>query len=424
MKDGDASQIKQNGGEPRFFTKPLIIIFVTVLIDLIGFGIVIPVLPYYVEGTQFGATPLELGLLVASYSLMQFIFSPILGGTSDHYGRRPVLFFSLLGTSAGFFMVGFANSLWMIFAGRILDGITGGNISTAQAYIADVTTRKNRAKGMGLIGAAFGLGFILGPAIGGILSRWGAHVPFIFAGGMALCNAIGLYFFLPESLPKEKRSKHGVSANRFLQIFDSVKDGRFRTLSILYFLIITGFSIMTTSFALYTMERFGYDAEQNGYLFAYIGILSILMQGGIFGRLVHRVGEAPLVVAGSLLLAGSLFAVPYVGPQWGGLTGLLIGMACFGIGNSLASPALTSLASKAAPDHEQGKALGIMQSGASLARAIGPLIAGVLMNTAAGVVTDHSLQVTFWTASAIMFAAFLGSLLFAKNGRVVEAHAD
>ena len=181
---------------------------------------------------------------------------------------------------------------------------------------------------------------------------------------------------------------------------------------------------MTTSFALYTMERFGYDAEQNGYLFAYIGILSILMQGGIFGRLVHRVGEAPLVVAGSLLLAGSLFAVPYVGPQWGGLTGLLIGMACFGIGNSLASPALTSLASKAAPDHEQGKALGIMQSGASLARAIGPLIAGVLMNTAAGVVTDHSLQVTFWTASAIMFAAFLGSLLFAKNGRVVEAHAD
>jgi DHA1 family tetracycline resistance protein-like MFS transporter len=399
----------------RFFTKPLLIIFVTVMIDLIGFGIVIPVLPYYSERPEFGATPFVLGVLVASYSVMQFIFSPILGGVSDRLGRRPVLFFSLLGTSVGFFVVGFAGSLWMLFAGRILDGITGGNISTAQAYIADVTTRKDRARGMGLIGAAFGVGFVLGPMLGGILSRWGAHVPFVFAGGMALVNAIGVYFYLPESLPKEKRVSQASRQNRFVQIFNSLREPKFRWLTIIYFLIVTAFSIMTTAFVLYTQERFGYDAEQNGWLFFYIGVIAVLMQGGIFGRLAHAVGEAALLVAGSLILAASLFMVPFVGPQWGGLAGLLVGMAFFAVGNSLSNPAASSLASKVAGDHEQGKAMGIMQSGASLARAVGPIVAGVLLNTAAGTVNDHSLAVTFWTAAGIMFTAFVGALLFARS---------
>src|ERR687889_1095698 len=152
---------------------PLIVIFTTVFIDLVGFGIVIPVLPFYAEGTVFNATPRMVGLLFASYSIMQLVFSPILGRLSDRYGRRPVLLLSIIGTSAGFFVLGFATTLWMLFAGRIIDGITGGNISTAQAYIADVTTEENRAKGMGLIGAAFGLGFIFGPAVGGGIFRWG-----------------------------------------------------------------------------------------------------------------------------------------------------------------------------------------------------------------------------------------------------------
>jgi DHA1 family tetracycline resistance protein-like MFS transporter len=174
--------------------------------------------------------------------------------------------------------------------------------------------------------------------------------------------------------------------------------------------------MMTTSFALYTQERFGYNAEHNGWLFAYIGILAVLMQGGIFGRLAAKFGEAPLVVVGSLLLAGSLFLVPYVGPQWGGLAGLLAGMAFFAVGNSLSSPAIQSLASKAAGEHEQGKALGTMQAGASLARAVGPFLAGFLLNTAAGVVNDHSLQITFWTAAAIMVAAVAGAVVFARSG--------
>jgi DHA1 family tetracycline resistance protein-like MFS transporter len=403
--------------DEKFFTKPLIIIFLTILIDLIGFGIVIPVLPYYVSGDAFNATPFQLGLLVASFSIMQFFFAPIFGSISDKYGRRPVLFFSLLGTSAGFLMVGLATALWMIFAGRILDGITGGNISTAQAYIADVTTRKNRAKGMGLVGAAFGLGFVLGPAIGGILSKYGHHVPFLFAGALAFLNAIALYLFLPESINKKYRSPSRFRVNRFAELFESLSSGRFRTISIVNFLNITAFSIMTTSFALYTMYRFDYDAEQNGYLFAYIGVLAVIVQGGVFGRLASKFGESALVVTGCLLLTASLFAVPFVGRQSGGLPILLLGMAFFSLGNSFAAPALSSLASKIASEDEQGKTLGLMQSGGSLARAVGPLVAGLLLNNAFSKVDDHTLYRTFWTASGIMFVAFLVSMYFARTAK-------
>lgn len=404
----------------KFITKPIVIIFITILIDLIGFGIVIPVLPYYVESPMFQATPLELGILFASYSTMQFIFSPILGSVSDKYGRRPVLFFSLLGTAAGFLIVGFATTLWMVFVGRILDGITGGNISTAQAYIADVTSKENRAKGMGLIGAAFGLGFVFGPAIGGILSKYGNHVPFFFAGGMAFCNAIALYFFLPESLKKTgERGEYLRRRNRFTELFDSLTDSRFTILTIIYFLVIVGFSIMTTSFSLYTMNRFGYNAEQNGYLFAFIGILAVILQGGLFGRLAKKFGEPWLVVFGCLLLTISLFAVPYVSPQSGGLAGLLIGVAFFALGNSIASPALTSLASKNASDAEQGKALGVMQSGASLARAVGPLIGGFLLNNALSKIDDSTIQRTYWTAAGIMFVSLLIAIYLA-NGKQKE----
>jgi multidrug resistance protein len=204
---------------------PLIVIFTTVFIDLVGFGIVIPVLPFYAEGTIFNATPRTVGFLFASYSIMQLIFSPILGRLSDKYGRRPILFASIIGTGIGFLILGFANTLWMLFAGRILDGITGGNISTAQAYIADVTTKENRAKGMGLLGAAFGLGFIFGPAIGGILSRWGIHVPFFFAAGLCFLNSILLYFTLPETVTKDHPARQSAARGRGLgQLLQSLKD--------------------------------------------------------------------------------------------------------------------------------------------------------------------------------------------------------
>ena len=409
---------------------PLIVIFTTVFIDLIGFGIVIPVLPFYAEGTIFNATPRTVGLLFASYSLMQLIFTPILGGLSDKYGRRPVLFLSIIGTGIGFLVLGLATTLWMLFAGRILDGVTGGNISTAQAYIADITTEENRAKGMGLIGAAFGLGFIFGPAIGGILSRWGIQVPFLFAASLCFANALLLYFRLPETITPDHPAKHRAGGARGLrQLIHSLKQPRLTFVLIIYFLFIVAFSIMTTSFSLYTMFRFGYDAQHTGYLFAYVGLIAVIIQGGLIGRLVKRFGELPLVIFGALCFAISLFAVPFVGPAAGGLAALLIGGGVFSMGNSLATPALTSLASKSVGPAEQGTVLGVTQSVASLARAVGPFMAAILINSSVAHVgadgephymSDHSLFVTFWTGAAIMFLATMMALYFSRNPQVTQ----
>ena len=403
---------------------PLVVIFTTVFIDLVGFGIVIPVLPFYAEGTRFNATPRTVGLLFASYSIMQLIFAPVLGRLSDKYGRRPVLLISIIGTGIGFLILGFATTLWMLFLGRMLDGITGGNISTAQAYIADITTKEDRAKGMGLVGAAFGLGFIFGPAIGGILSRWGVEVPFLFAAGLCFANALLLYFTLPETVTPDHPARVSASRGRgWSQLIEALKQPRLGFVLIIYFLFIVAFSIMTTSFSLYAMFRFGYDAQHTGYLFAYVGLIAVIIQGLLIGKLVQRFGELPLVIVGALFFAGSLFAVPFVGPMTGGLLALLIGGGIFSMGNSLSGPALTSLASKSAGPADQGSVLGVTQSVASLARAVGPSIAALLIHSALPhrgadggwhYMSDHSLFVTFWTASAIMFVTFVAAVYFTR----------
>ncbi|MEP6903031.1 MAG: MFS transporter, partial [Actinomycetota bacterium] len=326
MSQKEVAETNTGNAPEKFFTKPLIIIFVTIFIDLVGFGVAIPVLPAYAKN-EFGASPFVIGWLVASYSIMQFISTPFLGQLSDKYGRRPILFISLLGTSIAALITGLSTTLWMLFFGRIFDGITGGNISTAQAYIADVTTRENRAKGMGLIGAAFGLGFVFGPAIGGILSKFGPHAPFFFVSALAFTNAVLLYFILPESRKFSSDEMPEKRQGRLGDLAAMMKDSRFTLITLIYFLLIVAFSIMTTVFVQYTAFRFNYSPEQNGYLFAYIGILAIVLQGGIFARLAKVIGETWLTVIGCLLLAASLFAVPFVGPAAGGLTALLIGIA-------------------------------------------------------------------------------------------------
>jgi len=401
---------------------PLLVIFVTVFIDLVGFGIVIPVLPFYVEGTQFDASPRMVGLLFASYSVMQLIFSPILGRLSDRYGRRPILFFSLLGTSLGFFIIGFATTLWMLFVGRIIDGITGGNISTAQAYIADVTTEENRAKGMGLIGAAFGLGFIFGPAIGGILSRWGVHVPFLFAGALSLANATLLYFVLPETVGPGHPARESAATGRWSQLARALRRSRLAFVLAIYFLFVTAFSVMTSSFGLFTLYRFGFDAHDTGWIFAFVGVVGAVVQGGLIGRLVKAFGEPPLVIVGALLFTASLVLIPLTGPETGTAALLSLG-ALFALGNGLATPSLTSLASRSAGAGEQGGVLGVTQSVASLARVVGPLISAALIYSAVATVghdgrahnmSDRSVGLTFWAAAAVMFVAFLLAAYFAR----------
>lgn len=350
---------------------PLYILFLTVFIDMVGFGIIIPVLPLYAE--RFHASPLAIGWLTGIYSGMQIIFTPILGRLSDRYGRRPVLMLSLAGTALGFLLMGWAQSLLLLFIARIIAGITGGNISIPQAYIADVTTPETRSKWMGMIGAAFGLGFTFGPMIGGIMSRVSYAAPFYVAAAMAAANVILLYFILPESLPKEHRAQPHENAS-ILEVFRH-GTGMFGLVVATYFFLVAGFTIMTTLFALFTERRFGYDAHANGYLFGFIGIVTVIVQGGLIGRLVTMFGETALARVGLLVTAASLACLPLCG----GLASLLLVCVGFSVGSGFASPPLNGLASQMIDRSWQGRALGVLQSAGSTARLIGPLLGGWLL---------------------------------------------
>lgn len=398
----------------KFFTKPLLIIFLTIFIDLLGFGIVIPLLPFYAQ--EFNAAPWEIGLLTSSYSWMQFFFAPILGSLSDKYGRRPILFFSIIGSGIGYLILGLAGALWVAFLGRIFGGIMGANLSTAQAYIADITTRENRAKGMGLFGMAFGLGFIFGPALAGILSKFGHQLPFFFAAGLSFFNAILLYFILPES--RKFSEKPVERKGRIAEIIEAFSNSKFATLTLIYFALVMAFTMTTNvAFPLYTEHNFGFNAEKTGYLLAYVGVIAAVMQGGLLNRFVKIFGESKLVIIGCFILALTFIAVPFVSKDSYGLAGLLIGSGLFAFGNSLSSPTLTSLASKVSDEHEQGKALGLMQSGASLARAIAPTFSGFLLNNMNNDVDLFTLKRNFWTAAAIMFLAVLVAIYYFMTHR-------
>ena len=379
---------------------PLAIIFLTVFIDLIGFGIVIPVLPLYAE--RFGASPLIIGLLLSSYSAMQALCAPLLGKLSDRVGRRPVLLISLLGTAAGFLLMGLANTLWLLFIARIIDGATGGNIAAAQAYIADVTRPEERSKGMGLIGAAFGLGFIFGPAIGGLLSHLSLSAPFFFAAALTAANAAALYFLLPESLAPALRGH----ARRHLAVAEVFHEGHRRTLLTViatYCLATVAFSLLTATYPLFTEHRFGYDARHNGLIFAGQGILGAIVQGVLMGYLVLRLGERRLIIIGVALLGLGLFVLPL------SATMLLLLMATAGIalGHSFLAAPLNGLASKSVAADSQGRVLGLMQSAASVARIIGPVLGGWLLGADAVRLAVAYGQTPYWVGAGIMCAALM-----------------
>jgi MFS family permease len=351
---------------------PLFVLFLTVFIDLVGFGIIIPILPLYAE--QFHATPVAIGWLTGIYSGMQIIFTPILGKLSDRFGRRPVLMVSIAGTAIGFALMGMATALPLLFVARILAGITGGNISIPQAYIADVTAPENRSKAMGLIGAAFGLGFTFGPLIGGMMSRISYSAPFYFAAGLAVANAVLVYLILPESLSREHRAKPHEEAS-MAEVFRHGRGVMFALVVATYFFLIAGFAIMTTLFALFTEKRFGYDARANGYLFGFIGIIAVIVQGGLIGRLIKIFGEVALTRTGMILTTLSLALLPLSN----NLTILLVVCAGLAAGSGFASPPLSGLASQLIDRTWQGRALGVMQSAGSTGRLVGPLIGGWLL---------------------------------------------
>ena len=369
---------------------PMLFIFFTVLIDLLGIGIVIPVLPYYVKILESSGDPwlvvnraLIVGGLSAIYALMQFVCAPWLGSLSDRYGRRPVLLISLLGTGIGYVIFGFSENLFVIspwlmlgalFASRIIDGVTGANISTAQAYIADITTPENRAKGLGMIGAAFGLGFMLGPALGGVLSTYGLAVPVFVAAALSFINVTFGYFALPESLPVERRTTVVSSSNPFTRVADVLQNNNIRTLLIGIVLLNLAFSGMQSNFAVYSDRRFGFAAIDNAFIFVAVGLMAVIMQGFLLRMLLPKFGEAKLAMVGMVIMALGFEGLA-IAP-----TGLWLypAIILLGAGSGMATPSLTSLISRRVDPTAQGATLGGSQALTSLTMVLGPLLAGWL----------------------------------------------
>ena len=388
---------------------PLVIIFITILIDAIGWSMIVPVLPLYAE--RFGTPEFVIGLLMSAYPIVQLVFAPILGKLSDRVGRRPVLLVSLIGTAVGFGIMGLAPSLAWLFVGRIIDGITGGNISVAQAYIADVTPPEQRSRGMGLVGAAFGLGYIFGPAIGGFMSPISLAAPFRFAAGLAAANAIALYFLLPESLSSEHRTKAGDRAS-IAQIFEEGGNWPLKAILMTNFFVIVAFTMLTTSYALFAKHRFDFDARHLGYMFAYVGLLGTVIQAGMIGRLSKLFGDKAVAITGMIIFMASIFALPASST----IKVLVIGTTGIAIGYNLMLPMISALASKSVGAAWQGRVLGVMASSTSLGRIIGPMLSGWLLGRDAAHGIEHYGRTPFSTSGVIMFIA-LGLALTVRGER-------
>jgi DHA1 family tetracycline resistance protein-like MFS transporter len=350
---------------------PLASILSIVFIDLIGFGMIIPILPLY--ALRFQATEWQIGILLASYSFMQFLASPVLGWFSDRYGRKPVLLCSLIGSATGYILMANATSLAMLFLARILAGVAGASVGTASAYIADITPPENRSKRIGLIGAAFGIGFVLGPAIGGILSQWSVIAPFWFAAVLSISNAVLMWFVLPE--PDRHAARQRGPAN-LKQTFEEAGSWRLGVITLIYFVGIAGFAIVTVIFPQVSHRRFSLNQSQISFIFVMVGLIGAAIQGGGIGRLVKRFGDVNLAIAGFAIMAVSMMMMPLAGS----VPLFLLFSAGLAVGNSLSQPTVNAIASKGASAALQGRVLGVVQSAGSLGRVFGPVLAGFLLS--------------------------------------------
>ncbi len=400
------------------------ILFLIVFTDLLGFGIVIPLMPRY--GEIYGASPAALGALLASYSLLQFLFSPIWGRLSDRLGRKPILVMSLFGSVLGYGIFAVAGSIPVLIFSRALAGVMAANISTAQAYIADVTPPERRAKGMGVIGAAFGLGFSLGPFAGGLLAsvrklpllhRLTDGVPLLgpamdkdqflpgmFAATLSLVALLLTIFLLRESLkPGEVHARP--RGARLRLIWNAIQRPHVGIVYILFFVYTFGFTQMEVTLAQLIGFRFGLDISHSYWMFAWVGFLGAIVQGGLIGRLTLRFGERSLASAGILIVTGTLAVISFVpGIGW-----LMVVLALLAVGAGISAPSLSSLVSRLSPAAEQGSALGIFQSISSIARIIGPVVAQLLYQKGAHV---HAPYLVATAAGLIGFT--LSLRLFAR----------
>ena len=372
------------------------ILFITVFIHLIGFGIIIPLLPYYAQ--TYGATGITVGLLTTSFSFCQFLFAPVWGRLSDRIGRRPVLVTSLLVTGLSYLIYAAAHSLAVLFISRMLAGVAGAVLSTAQAYVADTTTPENRTKGMGLIGAAFGMGFIFGPAIGGILSRWGFAAPAYASAALALAAAAFAFFRLRESLPPAIRAEMAASRRVRASLRGALGRPVVGMVLGLFFVATLCFSGMEAILALFAQRFYRWGPHEIGYLFAYVGVLAASMQMGVVGALVRRFGERALIRSGLALMGAAFVSAGLVPP----LALFLLVMGAIAVASGMLTPSLSGLISIATPPEEQGGILGIYQSLGSLARATGPFLGGLVFDVV-------SPGAPLWMAGLILWLAALAA---------------
>ena len=344
-------------------SRPLLVIFLTVFVNLVGFGIIIPLLPYYAE--TFGASPVVIGLLFAAFSMAQLVAAPALGALSDRFGRRPVLIFSLIGTVISFVMLAMAQNLAVLFAARVIDGLSGGNITTARAYIADVTGPEDRAKAFGFLGAAFGLGFIVGPGLAGLFAQISYTAPIWAAAGVTMMAVAMAYFWLPETVHRG----NAMSVPPWRAVPEVLGRQHLRPLLIADFVYWCSFAVCTTTFALFASRRFGFDVTETGYVLAAFGMLGVIVQGGVVGIVAGQLGVLRTFLVGLVIaaLGWGLVAVSSSVPMF---LGALIPA---GIGVGLCNATIVTLISHSGSKDEQGTVQGAAGALESFGRAIGPV---------------------------------------------------
>jgi MFS transporter, DHA1 family, tetracycline resistance protein len=381
---------------------PLLPIFLIVLVDILGFTIILPLLPFYAE--KLGASAFVVGLLVSAFAFCQFFAGPVLGQISDRVGRRPVLIVSQIGTFIGFLILANATTLWLVFLARIIDGLTAGNLSLAQAYIADVTKPSERSKSFAVIGIAFGIGFLIGPGISGYLAQYGYSWPIYAGAALSFLSILCTWFLLPSNPPvpePEEGEGPPPPAGRRLGVFDLKGYAQYFDRPELrlhlwqFFLFAFSFSAFVSGFALFAQRRLEFGPKQVGYVFAYAGFLGIILQGGLIGRLVKRFGERPLVLSGFIAATIGYAGLGFT-YNWKVL--LLVSLAS-SYGTGVLRPAITSLVTQAAGRQEQGVVLGLTQSITSVCQIVAPLMAGLLIDR--GLLTTWAMVTAGTTAAGI-----------------------
>jgi DHA1 family tetracycline resistance protein-like MFS transporter len=363
---------------PASIRRQLVLVFGFVFIELLGYSLVLPLLPFYAE--TFGASLSLVGLLGTVNALSQLLAAPVVGRLSDRYGRRPLLIVSIAGTFVSFLLLGLAGSLAVIFVSRVLDGLFGGNIALARAYITDVTDEENRARGLGIIGAAFGLGFIIGPAMGGLLSRYGYHIPALVAAALSLVNLAAVVVWLPESLTAEARGRMRDSprtAFTLRALWEALHQPCCADLLQIGLVYGLAFALFQANFALWAKTRLGLDAERTSYVLTYVGLLAVLVQGVAIGRLTRRFRERTLILAALIILAMAL-AGWAIAPN---LVFLLVVLAPIALAGGVLNTVVPSQLTKAVRTEEIGGILGLATSLQTLAQLFAPVTGGVLLDT-------------------------------------------